>query len=101
MKKPSYEPPGVLPALARPQPRGHWHFRCPPSRKPRRVWSWSAAASAARGRPRPESDRAGLQVTLVEPNPTFTACPFSNSVIAGLRSIEAQQFGYDKSPPAA
>src|SRR5215204_7454298 len=37
-----------------------------------------------------------LQVTLVEPNRTFTACPFSNNVIAGLRSIEQQQFGYDK-----
>jgi NADPH-dependent 2,4-dienoyl-CoA reductase/sulfur reductase-like enzyme len=39
---------------------------------------------------------AKLQVTLVEPNRTFTACPFSNTVIAGLRSIEAQQFTYDK-----
>ena len=37
-----------------------------------------------------------LQVTLVEPNRTFVACPFSNNVIAGLRSIEQQQFGYDK-----
>ena len=37
-----------------------------------------------------------LQVTLVEPNKTFTACPFSNNVIGGLRSIEQQQFGYDK-----
>src|SRR4030081_234919 len=37
-----------------------------------------------------------LQVTLVEPNRAFTACPFSNNVIAGLRSIEEQQFGYDK-----
>jgi sulfide dehydrogenase [flavocytochrome c] flavoprotein chain len=37
-----------------------------------------------------------LQVTLVEPNRTFTACPFSNEVIAGLREIEAQQFNYDK-----
>ena len=37
-----------------------------------------------------------LQVTLVEPNKTFVACPFSNNVIAGLRSIEQQQFGYDK-----
>jgi NADPH-dependent 2,4-dienoyl-CoA reductase/sulfur reductase-like enzyme len=37
-----------------------------------------------------------LQVTLVEPNATFTACPFSNNVVAGLREIEAQQFGYDK-----
>jgi NADPH-dependent 2,4-dienoyl-CoA reductase/sulfur reductase-like enzyme len=39
---------------------------------------------------------AKLQVTLVEPNRTFTACPFSNTVIAGLRSIEQQQFTYDK-----
>ena len=37
-----------------------------------------------------------LQVTLVEANRTFTACPFSNEVIAGLRHIEAQQFGYDR-----
>ena len=39
---------------------------------------------------------AKLQVTLIEPNRTFTACPFSNEVIAGLREIEAQQFTYDK-----
>ncbi|MEA2840607.1 MAG: sulfide dehydrogenase [flavocytochrome c] flavoprotein chain [Methylobacteriaceae bacterium] len=34
-------------------------------------------------------------VTLIEPNATFTACPFSNAVIAGLRDIDAQRFGYD------
>jgi len=38
----------------------------------------------------------GLQVALIEPNKVFTACPFSNEVIAGLRDISAQQFGYDK-----
>jgi NADPH-dependent 2,4-dienoyl-CoA reductase/sulfur reductase-like enzyme len=37
-----------------------------------------------------------LQVTLVEPNRTFTACPFSNEVIAGLRELQAQQFNYDR-----
>ncbi|MDI2053555.1 NAD(P)/FAD-dependent oxidoreductase [Bradyrhizobium sp. Mp19] len=37
-----------------------------------------------------------LQVTLIEPNRTFTACPFSNEVIAGLRELAAQQFTYDK-----
>lgn len=37
-----------------------------------------------------------LQVTLIEQNPTFTACPFSNDVIAGDRSIKQQQFGYEK-----
>ncbi|BBO04658.1 MULTISPECIES: NAD(P)/FAD-dependent oxidoreductase [Bradyrhizobium] len=40
--------------------------------------------------------QAGLQVTLIEPNKTFTSCPFSNEVIAGLREIDAQQFGYDR-----
>jgi sulfide dehydrogenase [flavocytochrome c] flavoprotein chain len=39
---------------------------------------------------------AKLQVTLIEPNRTFTACPFSNEVIAGIREIEAQQFTYDR-----
>lgn len=37
-----------------------------------------------------------LEVTLIEPNATFTSCPFSNEVIAGLRDIAAQQFTYDK-----
>jgi sulfide dehydrogenase [flavocytochrome c] flavoprotein subunit len=37
-----------------------------------------------------------LQVTLIEPSKVFTACPFSNEVITGLRDINAQQFGYDK-----
>ena len=36
-----------------------------------------------------------LQVTLIEPNRTFSACPFSNEVIAGLRELTAQQFHYD------
>jgi sulfide dehydrogenase [flavocytochrome c] flavoprotein chain len=37
-----------------------------------------------------------LEVTLVEPNPVFAACPFSNEVIAGLRDMRAQLFGYDR-----
>jgi sulfide dehydrogenase [flavocytochrome c] flavoprotein chain len=37
-----------------------------------------------------------LNVTLIEPNRTFTACPFSNEVIAGLRGLETQQFNYDR-----
>ena len=37
-----------------------------------------------------------IQVTLVETNPTFTACPFSNAVIAGFRELNAQQFTYEK-----
>jgi NADPH-dependent 2,4-dienoyl-CoA reductase/sulfur reductase-like enzyme len=37
-----------------------------------------------------------LDVTLIEPNATFTSCPLSNEVIAGLRDIDAQQFTYQK-----
>jgi sulfide dehydrogenase [flavocytochrome c] flavoprotein chain len=36
-----------------------------------------------------------LRVMLVETNSTFTACPLSNGVIAGLRSLKAQQFDYE------
>ena len=36
-----------------------------------------------------------LSVTLVEPNATYTACPFSNTVLANLRAMDQQQFGYD------
>jgi sulfide dehydrogenase [flavocytochrome c] flavoprotein chain len=37
-----------------------------------------------------------INVTLIEANPTFIACPLSNSVITGLRDLKAQEFGYDK-----
>ncbi len=36
----------------------------------------------------------GIRVTLVEPNPVYTACPFSNLVISTDRPIQAQQFSY-------
>jgi hypothetical protein len=36
-----------------------------------------------------------IAVTLVEPNATFTACPFSNLVVAGLRQLPDQQFSYE------
>jgi sulfide dehydrogenase [flavocytochrome c] flavoprotein chain len=35
-----------------------------------------------------------IEVTLVEPKSTYTACPFSNLVIAGVRPLAAQQFHY-------
>jgi NADPH-dependent 2,4-dienoyl-CoA reductase/sulfur reductase-like enzyme len=37
---------------------------------------------------------ARIAVTLVETDATFTACPFSNAVIGGLRELSAQQFTY-------
>ena len=36
-----------------------------------------------------------LSVTLVEPEKIFTAYPFSNDVLAGLRELSQQQFGYE------
>jgi sulfide dehydrogenase [flavocytochrome c] flavoprotein chain len=36
-----------------------------------------------------------IAVTLVTGDRTFTACPFSNLVIGGLRNLNQQQFGYD------
>ncbi|MEO1188100.1 MAG: NAD(P)/FAD-dependent oxidoreductase [Pseudomonadota bacterium] len=35
-------------------------------------------------------------ITLVETNPIFTSCPFSNLVIGGERDLSAQQFRYDQ-----
>jgi NADPH-dependent 2,4-dienoyl-CoA reductase/sulfur reductase-like enzyme len=52
-----------------------------------------AGATAARAIKQAEPK---LAVSLLEANRTFTACPFSNLVIAGLRPLSAQQFGYDK-----
>ncbi|HEX7007657.1 MAG TPA: FAD-dependent oxidoreductase, partial [Alphaproteobacteria bacterium] len=37
-----------------------------------------------------------IEVTLVEPNPYFYTCPFSNLVLAGLRPMSAIRHGYDK-----
>ena len=49
-----------------------------------------AGATCAR-----ELHRAGVEVTLLEPSPAYLACPMSNAVIAGLRDLSAQRFGYD------
>lgn len=37
-----------------------------------------------------------IAVTLVETNPTYTAPPQSNAVIAGLMDLSHQEFGYDR-----
>src|ERR1019366_889138 len=38
---------------------------------------------------------ARLVVSLIEANRVYTACPMSNAVIAGLRDLKLQDFGYD------
>src|SRR5215203_2603167 len=42
-----------------------------------------------------ELRRSGFEVALIEPDSVYTACPFSNAVLVGLRPIEAQQFKLD------
>lgn len=39
---------------------------------------------------------ANADVTLIEPQATYTTCPFSNLVIGGLREMSAQTFSYDR-----
>jgi sulfide dehydrogenase [flavocytochrome c] flavoprotein chain len=43
-----------------------------------------------------KGEDSSIAVTLIEPNATNIACPFSNAVIAGLRQLEAQKFGYER-----
>lgn len=52
-----------------------------------------AGASCARALKQLDHD---LAVTLIEPETNYVACPFSNAVLAGMRNIEAQTFGYDR-----
>lgn len=52
-----------------------------------------AGASCARVIKNEDRD---IAVTLVEPNATYIACPLSNAVIAGLRQLDQQKFGYDR-----
>jgi len=67
----------------------------PPGTGPRVVVVGGGFAGASCARALRQADRK-LAVTLVEANATFTACPFSNGVIGGLRELSAQQFTYDK-----
>jgi len=61
---------------------------------PRIVVAGGGFAGATCARALKKSDRR-LNVTLVEANQTYTAPPMSNAVIAGLRELKLQQFGYD------
>lgn len=62
---------------------------------PRVVVIGGGFAGASCARWLKNEDRA-IAVTLVEPNATYIACPFSNAVIAGLRQMDSQRFGYDR-----
>lgn len=38
--------------------------------------------------------RPALDVTVIEADPEYVACPFSNEVIAGMRDLDRQRFGF-------
>lgn len=80
---------GVLAAL------GTRRVRAAADTAPRVVVIGGGFAGASCARLIKNEDR-GVSVTLVEANSTYTACPFSNAVIAGLRDLDQQKFGYDR-----
>jgi len=69
-----------MPALAQSQPRVVL------------VGGGFAGATCARELKRLMPD---ARVMMIETNATFTACPFSNGVVTGLRALRAQQFNYE------
>src|SRR2546430_777815 len=66
-----------------------------PPPPPRGVVRGGVSPGAGRARPLKRAAPPS-PAPLVEWSRTFTACPFSNLVIGGLRDLKAQQFGYDK-----
>jgi sulfide dehydrogenase [flavocytochrome c] flavoprotein subunit len=63
--------------------------------QPRIVVIGGGFAGATCARSLMQAAAGNLDVTLIEPNSRFTACPLSNAVIAGLRPIDAQYFSYE------
>lgn len=37
-----------------------------------------------------------LDATVMEAAPDYVACPFSNEVVAGLRGLDRQRFGFER-----
>jgi sulfide dehydrogenase [flavocytochrome c] flavoprotein subunit len=62
--------------------------------EPRVVVVGGGFAGATCARALKQADQR-LTVTLIEASRTFTACPFSNNVVALLRDLKDQQFVYD------
>jgi NADPH-dependent 2,4-dienoyl-CoA reductase/sulfur reductase-like enzyme len=72
----------------------HMKGEIAPKRGPRVVvigggWGGATAAKYVR------RQDPGVEVVLIEPNRQFISCPFSNLVLAGLRTIDSLTIGYD------
>ena len=64
--------------------------------KPRVVVIGGGAGGATAARYIAKDSKGALEVTLVEANPIYTTCFFSNLYIGGFREFESLQHGYDK-----
>ncbi|MFN7223060.1 MAG: FCSD flavin-binding domain-containing protein [Paracoccaceae bacterium] len=64
--------------------------------KPRVVVIGGGAGGATAARYLAKDSAGGLDVTLIEANPIYTTCFFSNLYIGGFREFESLQHGYDK-----
>ncbi|MDO9638038.1 MAG: NAD(P)/FAD-dependent oxidoreductase [Pseudotabrizicola sp.] len=63
--------------------------------KPRVVVIGGGAGGATAARYLAKDSAGGLEVTLIEANPVYTTCFFSNLYIGGFREFESLQHGYD------
>ena len=64
--------------------------------KPRVVVIGGGAGGATAARYLAKDGQGALEVTLVEADPVYTTCFFSNLYIGGFRDFESLQHGYDK-----
>jgi sulfide dehydrogenase [flavocytochrome c] flavoprotein subunit len=64
--------------------------------KPRVVVIGGGAGGATGARYIAKDSKGAVEVTLVEANPIYTTCFFSNLYIGGFREFESLQHGYDK-----
>jgi NADPH-dependent 2,4-dienoyl-CoA reductase/sulfur reductase-like enzyme len=64
--------------------------------KPRVVVIGGGAGGATAARYLAKDSAGALDVTLVEANPVYTTCFFSNLYLGGFREFESLQHGYDK-----
>ncbi len=64
--------------------------------KPKVVVIGGGAGGATAARYLAKDSDGGLDVTLVEANPIYTTCFFSNLYLGGFREFESLQFGYDR-----
>lgn len=64
--------------------------------KPRVVVIGGGAGGATAARYLAKDSAGALEVTLIEANPIYTTCFFSNLYLGGFREFESLQHGYDK-----